>query len=500
MNETIKNKILAEITNIRESETMEIKKSRNLPDDFWPTYSSFSNTHGGIVILGVDEGDPPVIKNTVVGVNNPNKIKDDLLNTLSNKNKVSFNSLSEDNIMVLNYKSKEVIIIFIPETPLNRKPVYLNDKIDQSYIRVGTADVKMTKSQISEFSRLSSPIGDSQIVSNYDLDDLDEMSILAYKEIVSLRYKNKNFMELDNTSFLKEIGAIFKDRTTAKYNITVGSLLFFGKNNSIKERFPKFFLDYINRPNLDKRWVSRVNSDMILDQEVNLFNFFRIVEERLKNSIPNEFNLDSEQTRESESTLDNALREALVNSLVHADYYSNDPIIKIEANDGLYTFENSGPLNIPKTQFFSGGTSIARNEILMKLFSLMGKSERQGFGGHIIYEFAAINNKKLPDIVTNFNKTTLKIWNVDYMNELPENERIIYSTLYKKLPLASRSQIIKVTSLSVNDFKVSINSLMKKGLVERIGNSRATKYKIKMSSQDDLNRLAILVKEMQHKL
>lgn len=500
MSESFINNFFSEIENLRESENIEIKKGRNLPDDFWPTYSSFSNTHGGIVVLGVEEGDPPKNKNKITGVNNPNKIKDDLFNTLSNKNKVSFNSISEENITILNYESKEIIIINIPETPSNKKPVYLNDKIDQSYLRVGTADRKMNKDQIAEFSRLSSPIGDFRIVDNYDINDLDEMSILSYKEIVSLRYKNKHFMELDNLSFLQEIGAIFKDRTTSKYKITVGALLFFGKNNSIKERFPKIFLDFIIRPNLDKRWVSRINSDMLSDHELNIFNFFRIVEEKLINSIPNEFKLNSVQTRESDSTLGSAIREALVNSLVHTDYYSNHPYVKIEVYEGLYSFSNSGALNIPKSQFFSGGTSIIRNEILMKLFSLMGKSERQGFDGHIIYEFAAINNKKLPDISTDFNNTTLKIWNIDYMNELPENERLIYSILYKELPLASRSQILNLTNLSLADYKAAINSLMKKNLIERIGSSRATKYKVKMSSQDDLNRLSIIIKEMQHKL
>lgn len=181
MEKSFKNKFISEIENMHESETVEIKKGRNLPDDFWPTYSSFSNTNGGIVILGVEEGDPPKNKNKITGVNNPNKIKDDLFNTLSNKNKVSFNSISEENITILNYESKEIIIINIPETPSNKKPVYLNDKIDQSYLRVGTADIRMNKDQIAEFSRLSSPIGDSRIVDNYDINDLDEMSILSYK-------------------------------------------------------------------------------------------------------------------------------------------------------------------------------------------------------------------------------------------------------------------------------------------------------------------------------
>lgn len=496
MSNDIYDELLSTIKNLRESDSVEIKRGKNLPDDFWPTYSSFSNTNGGIVILGIDEGNPPEQENIIIGVNNSNKIKNDLFNNLSNRNKVSYSALSESDIKIVDVDGKEVVMISIPEAPINKKPVYINDKLDQSFIRVSTGDVKMTRDQISEYNRLSSPVGDSEIISNYDINDLDDLSISAFKEIVSIRLKEKNFMSLDNPSFLREIGAIFKDRTSDKYNITAGALLFFGKNNSIKERFPKFFLDYIYRPDVDKRWVSRINSDMLLDKEINIFNFFRIVEEKLLNLVTNEFTLDENQTRESYNTLDSALREALVNSLVHTDYYNSDPKVKIEVNDGLYSFTNAGALNIQKSQFFTGGVSKIRNEILMKLFSLIGKSERQGFGGHVIYEYAAMNNKRLPDLYTDFSTTSLKIWNVDYMNDLPKNEQMIYSVLYKQLPLASRSQIIDFTNLSTNDFKKAIKGLLDKELIERTGQSRATRYKLKMSSEENLNHMSLLLKEL----
>jgi len=52
---------LKDITTLSETVNLEYKLAAGkdgkgqLPGDFWPTYSAFANTHGGIVLLGVRE-------------------------------------------------------------------------------------------------------------------------------------------------------------------------------------------------------------------------------------------------------------------------------------------------------------------------------------------------------------------------------------------------------------------------------------------------------------
>ena len=59
-----------------------------------------------------------------------------------------------------------------------------------------------------------------------------------------------------------------------------------------------------------------------------------------------------------------ALREALVNTLAHADYTIPRGSVKILAYDDRYVFQNPGCMLIKPEDFFVGGKSELRNEII----------------------------------------------------------------------------------------------------------------------------------------
>ena len=59
------------LINVHEKENIELKKSSDFPTSFWKTYSSFCNTSGGLIFLGVKENEN---QNTIVGINNSEKI------------------------------------------------------------------------------------------------------------------------------------------------------------------------------------------------------------------------------------------------------------------------------------------------------------------------------------------------------------------------------------------------------------------------------------------
>lgn len=94
---------------------------------------------------------------------------------------------------------------------------------------------------------------------------------------------------------MNEIGAGRYNRKSNVFQLYKGTVLFFGKVNAIHEIFPRFHLDFFNRRGSNPRWVDRVTDDEPSEHEMNIFNFYSIVHEKLKLLTNNSFELGSDQ-------------------------------------------------------------------------------------------------------------------------------------------------------------------------------------------------------------
>lgn len=487
--------IVNNIKTLKEKHVFELKKATNsVPKSFWETYSSFSNTEGGFIILGVEEGTE---KNIITGVNNPEKIVSDLWNQLSNQNKVSYNSLHNDDIIIIPVEyNKSIIIIKVNEVPWSKKPVYINDNITKSYIRTGDGDRLMTDDQLKIIMRNSSPQMDSILLEQFSIKDLDPISISSFKEKVTSRYPNNGYESLKPEEFLIEIGVMRRNRTTNNINPTRGGLLFLGKYNSIREVYPAFHMDYFNRKGNNERWVDRVATDEPSKYQMNIYNFYTIVNEKLNAISYNEFKLDETNTRVENTQFNEAIREAFVNTLAHADYDLGLPSVKIEVYDGWMKFINPGTMLISINEFVQGGISKPRNEIIMKLFRLLGASERQGFGGPQIFKSATNNAYRIPEIYTNLESTELKLWHIDLVDSYPElsdEEKSVFECIVKAPGPIAKREI--ENSLNFTGYRVrkSLESLLDSQKIERVGNGPSTRYTPRIGSTEMLTQLQMMV-------
>src|SRR3989338_3705335 len=82
-----------------------------LPDDFWPTYSAFANTQGGVVVLGVREKQLQFI---LEGIANVAKVRKDLFDALNNRQKVSANLLTDASVREVILEGRTLLLIDIP--------------------------------------------------------------------------------------------------------------------------------------------------------------------------------------------------------------------------------------------------------------------------------------------------------------------------------------------------------------------------------------------------
>lgn len=479
------------LLNVHEKYYVELKKAQELPNAFWETYSSFCNTAGGIIVLGVVEGYP---KNEIYGVGNIAKTLTGLWDQLSNKNKVSFKNLSNEDVTEHKIdENRTIIVISVKEAPEGMKPVYINDKLENTWIRTGDGDRKATKEEIAAFLRNAKPGQDDLVLDNFSIDDLDSDTVLVFKERIHKRYPKQKYLEMSNEAFISEIGAGIYDRISGKFKIKKGTLLFLGKVNAIKEVYPHYHVDYFNRRGNNPRWSDRVTDDEPGEYQMNLYNFFFIVYGKLKILLKETFELDQYQLRIPFSDFDETIRECLVNCLAHADYEEGYPSIKIEVFDGWFNFVNPGKMLISKMQFVMGGDSRPRNEIIMKLFRLLGVSERQGFGGPLIYKTAVSNDFRRPEIITDIEHTELKIWNIDLADSYPnltDDEKIVLRYIVKNGTDKSLRELAPALGLTEYRVRKTIASLVEeKHLLQKEGRGKSTKYFLEMGSVELLTHL-----------
>lgn len=476
----------SEVLEISEGRYVELKKAKNkISDSFWETYSAFANTDGGIVIFGVDEK-----SRQVVGIEQPEKMRDDLFNMVNNPQKVSTNLINDDDVHIINVDNGvQIMMVKISEAPYQLKPVYLKGNPQLAFERLGEGDRRLTPDKYKELVVGSQPETDNELLLNYDLSDLyiDDLEVYRkelYEQTNNTRYKNIDFREL-----LIEVGALRKDRQgDGQFHLTVGGLLFFGKYTAITDRFPGFQLDYFEKESsLDVDWKDRISSGDAAFPQLNVYSFYRMTLDKLNGTLKDEFMLD-ENTKSRlpfRTDLYTAVREALVNSLMHAYYDSNSPIT-ITAYPDYYEFSNPGKMRVTEEEFVHGGHSDIRNHTMSTIMRRIGISEKAGSGGPRIFDVASKYNLKLPEVIREQYKTTLRIWKVDLEKTFEgysEDQKKILYYLIENQSIA-RSEAKDQLSMDNYTFRTTINQLLEKDMVDVMGKGRATRYILKLSSPE----------------
>jgi len=373
-------KDLLELIDIGESSELECKKAESqLPKSIWETYSSFANTNGGTILIGVEEiGNQLVVKGADVV-----KLQKEFWDNVNNRQKVSINILQNKDVFPIKLEEGSILQINIPRAMRQQKPVSVNaNPYIGTYKRNHEGDYRCSKEEVDAMISESTNIErDGLVVFNRGLSDLDIKTLRGYKQRFEVRNPDHDWNGLDNIEFLKRIGGWDVDQETGKEGLTYAGLLCFGIEMAIFSELPHYFLDYREKlSNIpDQRWSHRITS-----QEGtwsgNLLDFYYKVIKRINEDIEVPFALVGDALeRQSETRVHKALREALLNTLVHADHFRDGNIV-IEKEKSKYTFRNQGLLRVPLDKAIYGGTSDIRNKNIFKIFALIGLGERSGYG------------------------------------------------------------------------------------------------------------------------
>lgn len=374
------------LPSLLEGDDYEFKSARGgLPGSLWETYSAFANSHGGSIVLGVAEKENGSLD--VQGVENVNKVLTNFWNQINDRHKISRNLLRREDVQTIDWDGRfKLIEIRVPRATRTERPVYVGlDPFRGTYRRNHEGDYRCTEAEVRRMFADQDPeqTVDSRILPGFTWKDLDPASIAQFRNVFRSTRLGHPWLSKDDEGLLEMLGGWRTDRITGETGLTMAGLLMFGRAEAITapEGVPGFHLDYRERLSDDpnQRWSDRLTIDYTW--EANLFQFYQRVILKLNSGpgIKQPFQIDAQGYRRAATPVHEALQEALVNALIHADHSGKGGIV-IDRYPDRIELSNPGTLLVSREQLLRGGISECRNRSLQLMFQMLGIGDKAGSG------------------------------------------------------------------------------------------------------------------------
>lgn len=366
---------------IYESESVEFKEI--LKDDINKEVVAFANTEGGTIYIGIDD------KGTEVGVLEVDELYKRLTNIIRD-------TIVPDITMFTRYQLLANNVIKITVNEGSAKPYYLKKngmKPSGVYVRQGTSSVQATWEQIRQFIKLSD--GDSFESTRSIFQDLTFDSAKEEFNNRNIAFSEEKYLPLGLRDAEKDLftnlALLLSDQCAHSVKVAV-------------------FDDPANTIFIDRREFS----GSLFKQLHDTYDYL-MLNNRTRSVIQGLVRHDSMDYPPE------AIREALLNALIHRDYAYSGSII-INTNKERMEFISIGglPKGLSKNDIRMG-ISQPRNAKLAQIFFRLKHIEAYGTGIRRIYELYDDSNVE-PEIVVSDNTFRITLPNMNYHRENEKNE------------------------------------------------------------------------------
>ena len=445
---------------MQNTETNRIENKEQLNEDFEQEVIAFLNyKEGGVIYVGINKN------GQVAGVENTDltqlQIKDRI------KNNIQPSTLGLFDVTVETIENKEVIKVIISSG--TEKPYYLRKKgrtPEGCYIRIGSSKERMTERMIEEMF--------SKRIKNSLKEIEAPRQDLTFRQL-KIHYEG-NGMTL-NDNFARNLNLLTDE---GKYNYNAYLL---ADENDISIKLVKY--------------LGTSKMELIENQEYGyccLITATQRILDRLTAENTVYAKIEYNGRKEVEMIDSKALKEAVINAMVHSDYtLTTTPIIELYSDRIEITSGGGLPQGLSQEEFLEGVTA-PRNKELIRVFKDVDLIENIGSGvlrildsydkscfkfmEHFLrvsfkykenpFEYAVKNKVSATDTINDTLKDTIK---------LTKNEQEILSLIVKNNQI-TREEIVKELRLSDRTVSRAIKHLQDEKIILREGSKKTGYWKI----------------------
>jgi ATP-dependent DNA helicase RecG len=177
-----------------------------------------------------------------------------------------------------------------------------------------------------------------------------------------------------------------------------------------------------------------------------------------------------------------ALREAIINALIHRDYHGFSQIqIRVYPNKMIIMNEGSLPSEITVEDLKRSHLSKPRNKLLADVFYFAGFIEAWGRGTLKIVEKCREQGLPEPEFNNEHGVMTVSFykdkWNEENLKKMGLNERQVKAVLYvKKNGKITNREYREINNVSDEGARIDLHAMIKKDILLQKGKGRSVQY------------------------
>ena len=462
------NKLIAECSDYDFKEQLETKK----PKSWLKTVSAFANGIGGILFFGVNDN------KQLVNINNPQLVCDKISELINSKIDPVPKYIIEP------YKERlgrtDFVYIALKIEPGPRTPYYYSsDGVYEAYIRSGNQSIKAPKYILEE------------LILKGQNKTYDSIITVYQKKLYSFTFFEATFLErihtkitesdylsfslMNDDGFLTNAGVLLSDQNIYRHN-----RIFCTRWNGL------------NKTSLEEAADDDEYSGGLVKLLDSALNF-------VKKNTKKKWKKEASGRVEMPEYDEIAIREAIVNAIIHRQYTNVGSEVTIDIYDDRIVVTSPGPMpsgELINKELNNNIPSIRRNPILADIFARMKFMDRRGSGfDKIINGTNRLfdDNKNHVEFYATETYFSVVIYNANYNNvengvtndvingaingALNENEKIIYGAM-KANPQITIAEIVQKARISRRTVERIIARLKEKELIERSGANKGGYWKV----------------------